>query len=318
MVYYIIMVNNHCIVLDEGIEKNIKEVIVPMFDEDIRARWYTVSNDCYRINSAILKNMDDMDEHKKNHPKPTYIGGKGDIMTNHCFDKQKEKWDSRHCELHDTRKDLLNQIKRLDPDDWISNRPHWGVATNKERMKQYEYAHKYFNIEKFIPFICINVSPNWQKIDHSGKPSEKKKQVLHTAIRKFGECSKRFTELHYVLECGGEGNHLHAHIVAKINPDMEKTVITQMRKGNLSRSFRKFFNQSCKEHEFDAPPKYHETKWYQKEGMGGIVEGKFAVQFSLMRKKEFWQDKLDYLIEDRKPEDHKNAYVLEEKRVIYF
>jgi hypothetical protein len=256
-----------------------------------------------------------MDEIKKVRPQMTDRAYRHDKAG---FTKAHNENIDEHNEWFRRQQEQLVLLDRIDPDNWIRHRPPWGEGNLTEQKKQYEYAHKYFKVEKFIPFICINVSPNWKKIDHTGRPSEKKKQVLHDAIRKFGECSKRFTEIHYVLECGGEGNHLHAHLVAKINPDMEKTIITQLRKGNLSRSFRKFFNQACKEHEFDAPPKYHDTKWYQKEGMGGIVEGKFAIQFSLMRKKEFWQDKLDYLVEDRKPADHKNQYILEEKRVIYF
>jgi len=307
------MVNNHCIVLDEGIEKNIKEIIVNMFDEDIRARWYKVSTDIERINGDISTNIEKMDCHDRLKPE-AYSYKKGIRALRGNYEKEMNDWNTRKSDLHDTRQSLLHELKRIDPDDWISNRPWWGYANQKEKQIQYEYAHKYFNIEKFIPFICINVSPNWKKIGHTGRPSEKKKQVFHSAIQKFGECSKRFTEMHYVLECGGEGNHLHAHIVAKINPDMEKTVITQLRKGNLSRSFRKFFTQACKDCDFREPPEIE----LGKEGMGGMVEGKFAVQFSLMRKKEFWQDKLDYLVEDRKPTDHKNEYILEEKRVIYF
>jgi hypothetical protein len=252
-----------------------------------------------------------MDMNHRERPQPTARAWR---FNKEGYAKAHNESVEEHNHWYRRRKEQLAILDRLDPDDWISNRPFWSQANNVEKMKQYEYAHKFFNIEKFIPFICINVSPNWKKIGHSGKPSEKKKQVLHDAIWKFGDCSKRFTEIHYVLECGGSGDHLHAHLVAKINPDMEKTVITQLRKGNLSRSFRKFFVQACKDCDFRAPPEIE----LGKEGMGGMVEGKFAIQFSLMRKKEFWQDKLDYLVEDRKPTDHKNQFVLEEKRVIYF
>jgi len=34
------------------------------------------------------------------------------------------------------------------------------------------------------------------------------------------------------------------------------------------------------------------------------------MQFSLLRKPEFLEDKLSYLVEELKPEDHKNSYKL--------
>lgn len=307
------MVNNHCLVLDAGVIKSIKEIID--MDPIIVGDWVKILCETKCIMNDIECNRIKRFEHDREKP----------IFSKRCYRNNSEMFAKHHNEWVDSADELHREYKnqqmfldRIDPDQKIRNMKQWFECTHGQKLKQYDYACEYFKIEKFIPFICINVSPNWKKIGHTGRPSEKKKQIFHDAIRKFGECSKRFTEIHYVLECGGEGDHLHAHLVAKINPDLEKTIITQLRKGNLSRSFRKFFKQACKEHEFDAPPEYHETKWYQKEGMGGLVEGKFAIQFSLMRKKEFWQDKLDYLVEDRKPADHKNAYVLEEKRVIYF
>lgn len=300
------MVHNHHIVLDGGINKNIKETIVNMFDEEIRVRWFKVSCEVHECLNNIACCNARMEENRKERPQPSERRWKnnseGFARVHHANFAECEEWFIR-------RKEQLAILDRLDPDDWIRHREHWSEASVIEKTKQYEYAHTYFNIEKFIPFICINVSPNWKSINRSGKPSAKTQEVFHSAIKEFGECSKRFTELHYVLECGSNGDHLHAHIVAKINPDMEKTCITQLRKGNLSRSFRKFFTKACKDLDYAQN---------EPEGIGGIVEGKFAIQFSLMRKKEFWKDKTDYLVEDRKPADHKNAYVLEEKRVIYF
>lgn len=300
------MVHNHSIVLDGGVNKNIHEVIVNMFDEDIKKEWFKVSCDVHECLSNIESCKGQLDRIRQERPQPHErrwkFNSEGFARVHSANFAECEHWYKRQLEQ-------VEILDRFDPDEWIRYRPHWTSASDAEKKKQYEYAHKYLNIEKFIPFICINVSPNWKSINRSGKPTDKTRAVFHEAIQRFGECSKRFVQLHYVLECGSEGNHLHAHIVAKINPDMEKTCITQLRKGNLSRSFRKFFTQACKDLDFAQN---------EPEGIGGIVEGKFAIQFSLMRKKEFWVDKIDYLVEDRKPADHKNQYVLEEKRVIYF
>ena len=157
------MVNNHCIVLDEGIEKNIKEVIVDMFDEDIRARWYKVSTDVFKVCGDISNNIRNYDLLVKpdlHRYKKTYGACK--------YEKDMNEYHSERSRLHAERQELLQQLARLDPDDWIADRPHWSDANIMEKTKQYDYAHKYFNIEKFIPFICINVSPNWKKIGHSG------------------------------------------------------------------------------------------------------------------------------------------------------
>jgi hypothetical protein len=48
----------------------------------------------------------------------------------------------------------------------------------------------------------------------------------------------------------------------------------------------------------------------RREACRGVLEGKFAMQFSLLRKPEFLEDKLAYLVEELKPEDHKNSYKL--------
>lgn len=169
-------------------------------------------------------------------------------------------------------------------------------------LNNQEFVYKKFiewkNIPPFVPFMTLNISPNWSKMN--GKPEPWKQDMLVELIERFAKQNDRFRQCDYVLECGSKGDHLHAHLVLLLNPKFEKTVITQQRKGNLARSVRKLWSDICDKHLKDS---HHEV-------MRGILEGKFALQFSLLRKPEFLEDKLSYLVEELKPEDHKNSYKL--------
>ncbi len=169
-------------------------------------------------------------------------------------------------------------------------------------LNNQEFVYKKFlqwkKIPPFIPFMTLNISPNWSRMN--GKPESWKQDMLVELIERFAKQNDRFRQCDYVLECGSNGDHLHAHLVLLLNPKFEKTTITQQRKGNLARSVRKLWKDICDKH----------LEGSHLEVMGGILEGKFALQFSLLRKPEFLEDKLAYLVEELKPEDHKNSYKL--------
>jgi len=173
------------------------------------------------------------------------------------------------------------------------------------RESIYERIKKEYNFIPFTPFLVFNISPNWKGAGVSGKPSKARIESLKTSIKNFFEISQRFTRIDYAIEGGSENTHLHAHVVARINPKLEKTVITQLHKGNLANGYRKVWE---KQHNYVGAP----------EGIKGVMKGKFAIQTSLMRKEEFLQDKLDYLVEEKKPEDHQNMVDLGERETIYF
>lgn len=173
-----------------------------------------------------------------------------------------------------------------------------------EILNNQEFVYKKFiewkNIPPFVPFMTLNISPNWRDSGMGAGDDTISQRMLKELIERFGKQNDRFRQLDYVLECGSNGDHLHAHCVLMLNPKFEKTVITQQRKGNLARSLRKLWKDICDKQVI------HERR----EAMRGILEGKFALQFSLLRKPEFLEDKLNYLCEELKPEDHKNSYKL--------
>ena len=170
-------------------------------------------------------------------------------------------------------------------------------------LNNQEFVYKKFiewkNIPPFIPFMTLNISPNWKDGMGAGDDTISQRMLVEL-IERFAKQNDRFRQCDYVLECGSNGDHLHAHLVLLLNPKFEKTVITQQRKGNLARSLRKLWNDICDK----------QCIIERREGMRGVLEGKFALQFSLLRKPEFLEDKLAYLVEELKPEDHKNSYKL--------
>lgn len=160
---------------------------------------------------------------------------------------------------------------------------------NKKRA-----LYRYIDKIPFHPCVMINISPDWKgKIDPKNKRYQ---QLLKATIKSYLTESSRYTRWRFCLESGGDGNFLHAHIVAEINPDCYKTVMTQIDKGSHARSLRKFWKSHCDQMGI--------------AGIGGILEGKYSIQRIIIRNETMRDDKLSYLHEENKPADHKNAYDL--------
>ena len=103
-----------------------------------------------------------------------------------------------------------------------------------------------------------------------------------------------YSEGSYVIETGGEGDMLHAHLVLRYDnsPKGFKSTKSHLAKGNHSQQLNKWWNKL-----FD--PKG--SKGYQ-----GLIKGKYAVQKIFLNANEMILDKLAYLEESKKPEGHKN------------
>lgn len=149
---------------------------------------------------------------------------------------------------------------------------------------------KYMGAIPFKPCVMINISPNWKgKFGEDPFCDEMMKENFMAVIDKYLKAAHRYSRYKYCLECGGEGNHLHAHIVAEINSGTEKSVMTHLNKGNHAVDLRKIWDKTF--------PK----------GMNGLLKGKFAIQRIILRTEIMRDDKLNYLIEENKIEGHKNA-----------
>jgi hypothetical protein len=138
----------------------------------------------------------------------------------------------------------------------------------------------------FNPCVMINISPNWKgKVD----PKDYHWQaLLADTIQNYLKSCNRYTKWQYCLECGSDGDFLHAHIVAEINPAIHKSVLTHINKGN---------------HKYELIKQFKKLK-----GDEGLLKGKFAVQRILLNTETLRDDKLKYLIETNKPDGHQNKY----------
>lgn len=169
----------------------------------------------------------------------------------------------------------------------------------------YKLIARLMGHKPFQNAVMINISPNWKgKFDLKGVKGKMLTKMFSNVIQEYLESCDRYTQWKFCLECGGEGNFLHAHIVAEINPKMEKSVITHINKGN---------------HKIEIMKKWEKTisKRYPTypsgivKGSEGLLKGKFSIQRILIRNEEMLKDKLDYLIEGNKPDGHQNLYDLQ-------
>lgn len=147
----------------------------------------------------------------------------------------------------------------------------------------------YMGAIPFSPSVMFNISPNWK----GKKGMTVQKQILKHIIEKYLNSCNRYDRWEAVIECGGNGDFVHAHIVAHINPATIKSVKTHINKGNHRNELIKHF-EKCP---------------YKLKGTEGILKGKFAIQRIMLNNESLVNDKLDYLHEDKKPEGHKNMSI---------
>lgn len=168
-----------------------------------------------------------------------------------------------------------------------------------------KYIYDYLDVEPFRRSIMINISPNWKitndipGVDYSGR-DKKMRDFLYRVIEMYLSSCLRYTRWKYVLECGSEGNFIHAHIVAEINKDHYKSVMAHIKKGNVNAELRKCWNRELRK-ELAEGVLLKDHSWF--DGL----KGKWGVKTILLNNSEILKDKLNYLHEELKPESHKNA-----------
>ena len=152
---------------------------------------------------------------------------------------------------------------------------------------------EYMDVIPFIPCVMFNISPAWKGEFGKDKMTDKLmiknfQKVIDSYLNESFSGNKRYTRYQYCLECGSEGNFLHAHIVAEINLKIEKSVKTHINKGGHSQQLNKYWNN-------------HYFKGHQ-----GLIKGKYSIQRNLINTEEILKDKLKYLLEENKEEGHQN------------
>ena len=146
----------------------------------------------------------------------------------------------------------------------------------------------YLGIIPFTPSVMINISPDWKSAKEKMTNTTKAKR-LESLVNDYLKIDQRYDYYSYVIENGATGEHIHAHIVAHINPKIGKSVNTHLAKSRHVPQLR-----TCAK---------------RIKGMEGTIKGTGVVK-TFLRNEQLVADKLDYLIEEKKPEGHKNKSVL--------
>lgn len=188
--------------------------------------------------------------------------------------------------------ELTNKVEKRRPK--LPVRP--SIPSKWVKMEHYDNLDntqilRYYGLEPFNRCIMINISPNWK-----GKCSvveEKcRGKFIKLVMQKFYENCNRFNMMKYVIECGKDGDFIHVHSVFELNVVRLKSTMSSIRKGNLLRDLRVLWNKTSIELECE----------YE-----GLIDKRYALQSTLINTREILKDKLDYLIEENKPESHRNA-----------
>lgn len=190
------------------------------------------------------------------------------------------------------------------------------TAQWNRNLKQFKLSvddvHGYLDIIPFTPSIMLNISPNWKSqyniIPDDIEPCEREYlelenlrmvEALCELVESYmAECN-RFDYYDYIVECGGEGDFLHAHCVAHVNPKIVRSVCGDSKTGSSRSSHIGRGN--------------HVQQLLKiSKGIKGI-KGKITrhgIQCSVLRKQYLVDDKLAYLHEDKKPVGHQNLYAI--------
>ena len=144
-----------------------------------------------------------------------------------------------------------------------------------------KYLFNYYNYKPFHPWVMINISPKWKK--------EADIESFRLLDKIFSDYMKEewFSEWYYCIETGGSGDHPHLHAVCKFNEHKNtKSIYTQ-----ISKSWKRQI-----------------MKYAKYAGLEGVVckEGLQSILIHGENGEEILKDKLDYLVESKKPPGHKN------------
>lgn len=145
---------------------------------------------------------------------------------------------------------------------------------------------KYLELDYFNTSYMINVSPNWKGTEITGTMCG----LFRKTFKEWFKNCDRFNRYAMVLECGKDTPFLHLHGVVEGREGMNKSNYSANKKGNLQREFRNVWKKVC----------HDKGDW---EGWEGID---LNIQISILNTRDIRKDKLDYLIESRKPLSHQN------------
>jgi hypothetical protein len=166
-------------------------------------------------------------------------------------------------------------------------------------------VYDYLEIIPFTPSVMINISPDWKE---SKLTTEFGKTVVLKKIINDYMQEGWYDKWEYVIECGSNGDHIHAHIVAHVNPDRIKSCIDGF-------TYKYIKGKKVKKNTSHIGKCNHvnQLKKYAKKvkGIEGCIKGN-SIQSTILRNETLVDDKLKYLIEEHKPDGHKNHHIIED------
>ncbi len=277
--------NNLFKILDEG---NIK--ILPKHDYNkmkpimIDSLIYKCE-DSWNEKKQVCSLDDDLNERQEiiNNPNYIKVEGKMEKFRNKYYEFKERPWGGSGWRFKIQDEDIYIPFEDLRMTAW---KKHW----NKQDLLDY------LGIVPFTPSVMINISPDWGCLKKSDKfwTQFSKIEILKSIIDSYMK-EQWYDKWTYVIENGGDGNHIQAHIVAHMNPARLKSTESHLRKGNHTQQIKKYAIK--------------DWKGLTSKGMEGIIKGN-SVQKTFLRTEEIVKDKLDYLIEEKKPEGHKNKSII--------
>lgn len=146
------------------------------------------------------------------------------------------------------------------------------------------FLFKYYDIKPFEPWVMLNISPNWAGKKISRSAVYKLKTTFESYLKE-----EWYSEWYYVLEAGGNGDHLHLHALCKMNKDKQiKSVRSHV---------SKHWKRQIQKHARDTDG-----------GFGGLIKlpGMQSIVIQGDQGEQILNDKMDYLVEEKKPIGHKN------------
>lgn len=183
--------------------------------------------------------------------------------------------------------------------DWRSAEEDW------VRNATIEEIYKFLEIEEFKKSVMMNISPHWtpsikEKLKTRDKNALDTLLILNRYLERLARslCKlKWFSKFEFVIETGKEGTHPHIHAVCEINQSLHKQFATWIR-SNWTKSVA------------DIWAKIIKTSSLKNE-IESAMKGGRCCQRNIINCPIMLQDKKDYLIEEKKPEDHKNLFAEE-------
>jgi hypothetical protein len=268
-------------IVDEGILKYVEQFI-QMNKEDLNLRYY---NDFAR-NSAKLISAQQWDMQK---------------FYNDDMEEDKQIEFTKVNTLYDEVYYDFEEVKRLErlKVKIAINRPQpqgYVVMKSWEDITRSE-IYTFYGLKEFQRCWMLNISPNWNATTYilDSCKCDFIMEVMNIFYKDFG----RWARMKYVIECGKNGDFIHVHAVFELSKLKYKGTMTAIKKGNIYRSFRSIWDSVAKNDGGE--------EGQARTGFVGLAKGVHSLNSCLIMNNEILQDKLNYLLEDKKSEGHKNA-----------